>query len=82
MPEGVEDGQKNDFKKAKFEVRGTDTTMLARWRLVPRLVTAPGPRDTMTGPHDQTYPTNRVRFPTNCARTVDAALQTVLQTSR
>ena len=61
---------------------GTDTTMLARWRLVLRLMTAPGPCDTMAGPREQTYPTNRVAFPTNCSRTVDAALQTVLQTSR
>ena len=38
--------------------------------------------DTMAGPREQTYPTNRVAFPTSCSRTVDAALQTVLHTSR
>ena len=51
----------------------TDTTMLARWPLVRRLVAAPGPHDTMAAPHEQMYLTNRVTFPTNCAATVDAA---------
>ena len=64
---------------AATEAEGTDTGS-SRMRLVPRPVTAPGPRDTMAGPHEQAYLTIRASLPTHCARTVDAALQTVLQT--